>query len=48
MAYEVDDRLVVGVASSALFDFTESDADFREHGETAFREYQDDANLECH
>lgn len=45
MAYELDDRLVVGVASSALFDLTESDAYFREHGELAYREYQDN-NLE--
>lgn len=42
MAYELSDRLVVGVASSALFDLTESDAYFREHGELAYREYQDE------
>ncbi len=42
MAYELSDRLVVGVASSALFDLTESDAYFREHGELAYRKYQDD------
>lgn len=42
MAYELSDRLVVGVASSALFDLTESDTYFREHGETAYRAYQDD------
>lgn len=42
MAYELDDRLVVGVASSALFDLTDSDAYFREHGEMAYRKYQDD------
>lgn len=45
MVYELDDRLVVGVASSALFDLTESDAYFREHGELAYRKYQD-ANLD--
>ncbi|MFT3971247.1 MAG: 5'-nucleotidase [Micropruina sp.] len=33
---------MVGVASSALFDLTESDAYFKEHGEAAYREYQDD------
>lgn len=42
MAYELTDRLVVGVASSALFDLTESDAYFREHGEVAYRAYQDE------
>ncbi|WP_291378491.1 5'-nucleotidase [Demequina sp.] len=40
-AYELDGRLVVGVASSALFDLTESDAYFRAHGEAAYAEYQD-------
>lgn len=39
--HELDDLLVVGVASSALFDLTESDAFFRSHGEDAYREYQD-------
>jgi len=41
MAYELSDRLVVGIASSALFDLTESDAFFRENGEVAYREYQE-------
>lgn len=48
-AYDLDGRLVVGVASSALFDLTESDAYFRAHGERAYAEYQDrhvDAPLE--
>ncbi|WP_062381238.1 5'-nucleotidase [Demequina pelophila] len=40
-AYSLEGRLVVGVASSALFDLTESDAYFREHGERAYAEYQD-------
>ncbi|WP_084127333.1 5'-nucleotidase [Demequina sp. NBRC 110054] len=40
-AYDLHDRLVVGVASSALFDLTESDAYFREHGEMAYQDYQD-------
>ncbi|GIG53349.1 5'-nucleotidase [Demequina activiva] len=40
-AYDLSDRLVVGVASSALFDLTESDAYFREHGVAAYTEYQD-------
>lgn len=42
MAYELSGRLVVGVASSALFDLGESDAYFHEHGELAYRQYQDE------
>lgn len=42
MGYELKDRLVVGIASSALFDLTESDAFFRAHGEEAYRRYQDE------
>lgn len=42
MPYELDNRLVVGVASSALFDLTESDAFFRAEGEQAYREYQEE------
>lgn len=42
MPYDLSRRLVVGVASSALFDLTESDTYFREHGEAAYREYQDE------
>jgi 5'-nucleotidase len=33
--------LVVGVASSALFDLSEADAVFREHGEAKYRDYQE-------
>ncbi|MEU5536346.1 5'-nucleotidase [Streptomyces sp. NPDC020362] len=40
--YELADRLVVGVASSALFDLEESDAVFREQGEEAYRAYQEE------
>lgn len=40
MPYEVDHRLVVGVASSALFDLSESDAIFRKRGEAGYRVYQ--------
>lgn len=40
MAYELTDKLVVGVASSALFDLTESDDVFREQGEDEYRAYQ--------
>jgi 5'-nucleotidase len=41
MAYEVDDRLVIGVASSAVFDLSESDAVFRRDGEAQYRKYQE-------
>ncbi|MEU6508110.1 MULTISPECIES: 5'-nucleotidase [Streptomyces] len=39
--YDLAGRLVVGVASSALFDLRESDAVFREQGEEAYRAYQE-------
>jgi 5'-nucleotidase len=37
---DLDRRLVIGIASSALFDLTESDQVFREQGEAKYREYQ--------
>lgn len=40
MKYDLTQRLVVGLSSSALFDLAESDAIFREKGESAYREYQ--------
>ncbi|MBA4286615.1 MAG: 5'-nucleotidase [Xanthomonadaceae bacterium] len=40
MPYDLDSRLVIGLASSALFDLTESDAVFRRDGEAAYRTYQ--------
>jgi len=42
MPYDLSERLVIGVASSALFDLAESDAYFRKHGEPAYRAYQDE------
>lgn len=42
MGYALDKRLVIGVASSALFDLTESDAFFREEGEELYRHHQDE------
>ena len=42
MAYDLDTRLVIGLASSALFDLTESDKVFRESGEELYRKYQRD------
>lgn len=40
MSYDLENRLVIGLASSALFNLDESDAVFREKGEQAYREYQ--------
>jgi 5'-nucleotidase len=42
MPYELDKRLVVGVASSALFDLTDSDKVFQEQGEESYRAYQEE------
>lgn len=42
MPYELSHRLVVGIASSALFDLTESDDFFQRNGEEAYRRYQDE------
>ncbi len=40
MAYKIDEKLVIGVASSALFHLDEADEIFRERGLAAYREYQ--------
>ncbi len=40
MPYPIEKKLVIAVASSALFDLTESDSVFRQHGEAKYREYQ--------
>ncbi|GAA3438418.1 5'-nucleotidase [Kutzneria kofuensis] len=42
MAYDLGDHLVVGVASSALFDLADSDRVFREDGEEAYRRFQEE------
>lgn len=41
MPYDLKDRLVVGVASSAMFDLAESDKVFRTEGEEKYRKYQE-------
>ncbi|WP_328540412.1 5'-nucleotidase [Streptomyces sp. NBC_00344] len=41
MPYELTNRLVIGVASSALFDLAEADAVFRDQGEEPYRAYQE-------
>jgi 5'-nucleotidase len=40
MPYDLEKRLVIGVASSAMFDLTESDSVFRREGESEYRKYQ--------
>lgn len=42
MAYELENRLVIGVASSAVFDLSESDTVFRRKGEEQYRRYQEE------
>lgn len=39
MSYSLDDKLVIAVASSALFNLTDSDKVFREKGAEAYRRY---------
>jgi len=41
MPYELDSRLVIGVASSAVFDLSESDAIFKSEGEEKYRRFQE-------
>lgn len=41
MPYELDDRLVIGVASSAVFDLNASDDVFKTHGEAEYRKFQE-------
>ncbi|MEV6667615.1 5'-nucleotidase [Streptomyces nigra] len=40
--YELANRLVIGIASSALFDLAEADTVFREQGEESYRVYQEE------
>ncbi|SDH89720.1 5'-nucleotidase [Paenibacillus naphthalenovorans] len=40
MPYQIEDKFVTAVASSALFDLTESDSVFRTRGEDEYRQYQ--------
>lgn len=40
MPYQIEDKFVIAVASSALFDLTESDRVFRKKGEDEYRLYQ--------
>lgn len=47
MPYKIDQKLVVAVASSALFDLSESDRVFREEGEKAYRRFQEEKLYEA-
>ena len=40
MAYPIEKKLVIAVASSALFDLSESDSIFRANGVEKYKEYQ--------
>jgi 5'-nucleotidase len=40
MAYTLDDKLVIAVASSALFDLTESDGIYRDRDVDEYRKFQ--------
>jgi len=42
MPFPIESKLVIGVASSALFDLADADAVFRESGEEAYRLYQEE------
>jgi hypothetical protein len=41
MAYHIERKLVIAVASSALFDLTESDSVFKANGIQAYKKYQE-------
>ena len=41
MAYDLDSRLVIGVASSAVFDLRDSDSVFKSQGEEQYRKHQE-------
>lgn len=40
MPFDIENKLVVAVSSSAVFNMTEADSVFRSQGETAYRNYQ--------
>jgi len=46
MSYPIDKKLVIGVASSALFDLSESNRVFEKHGVAAYRKHQRE-NIDC-
>ena len=40
MSYPIENKLVIAIASSAIFDLAESDLVFKEEGEEKYKEYQ--------
>ncbi len=42
MSYRIEDKLVVAIASSALFDLSESDKVYREEGVKRYKKYQEE------
>lgn len=46
MPHQIEDKLVIAVASSALFDLKESDDVYRQNGVEAYRKYQRDKQSE--
>ncbi len=42
MPYPIEKKLVIGIASSALFDLTESDNIFKKYGVTEYRKFQEE------
>lgn len=47
MSYPIEKKLVIGVASSALFDLSESNQVFEQHGVEAYRQHQLE-RIDCH
>ena len=47
MPFPIDDKLVIAIASSALFDLTESHKVFVERGEEEYRNYQREHENDC-
>jgi 5'-nucleotidase len=41
MSFPIEDKLVIGIASSALFDLTQSNKIYEEQGTEAYRQYQE-------
>ena len=46
MAYDIDNKLVIAIASSALFDLKESDEIFKTEGLEKYKEYQEEGSTQ--
>ena len=42
MPFPIEDKLVIAIASSALFDLSESDRVFNEEGPAAYKQFQEE------